>query len=89
MKYYCEEKERVLEAVESTAEGLGSAEAAERLARNGKNKLAEPEKVSWFKRFLNALNDPMIFLLLGAAVVSTATTIYQNAVQGGNENYSL
>ena len=88
MKYYCEDKETVLREIGSSENGLSSAEAAERLEKNGRNKLAEPEKVSWFRRFLNALNDPMIFLLLGAAVISTATTIYQNVAQGADESYA-
>ncbi len=88
MKFYCEEKDAVLREVKSSEAGLSSAEAESRLAANGKNKLAEPEKVSIFRRFLNALNDPMIFLLLGAAVISTATTIYQNSVKGADEGYA-
>ena len=81
MKFYCEDKETVLQEVQSSAEGLSSSEAASRLEKNGRNKLAEPEKVSIFRRFLSALNDPMIYLLLGAAAISTATTIYRNGVR--------
>ena len=88
MKFYCEEKEAVLREVKSGAAGLTSAEAAARLEKNGKNKLAEPPKTSFFRRFLQALNDPMIFLLLGAAAISTATTVYQNLAQGAHESYA-
>ena len=51
MKYYCEEKEDVLSSVNSRDGGLTSEEAEKRLAENGKNKLAEPEKTSLFRRF--------------------------------------
>lgn len=88
MKAYCVEINQALHDVRSSQKGLASIEATKRLEENGKNKLAEPEKISWFKRFFNALNDPMIFLLLGAAVISTATTVYQNVVQHANENYA-
>ena len=88
MKFYCEDKETVLREVQSSTEGLSSSEAAARLEKNGRNKLAEPEKVSLFKRFLSALNDPMIYLLLGAAVISTATTIYQNIAYNAHESYA-
>ena len=88
MKFYCETKEAVLAEVASSAEGLSGEEAARRLEKNGKNKLAEPEKPSLLRRFLSALNDPMIFLLLGAAAISTATTIYQNTAYGAHENYA-
>ncbi|MCL1805418.1 MAG: calcium-translocating P-type ATPase, PMCA-type [Clostridiales bacterium] len=88
MKYYAMEKDAVLAEVGSTPAGLGQAEAAERLEKYGKNKLTEPEKEGLFRKFLNALMDPMIFLLLGAAVISTATTVYQNIVQGAHESYA-
>ena len=78
MRFYCEDKAAVLKEVDSTETGLTSAEAEKRLQANGKNKLEEPEKDSLLKKFFKALGDPMIFLLLGAAAVSTATTIYNN-----------
>jgi Ca2+-transporting ATPase len=88
MKFYCTEKESVLQEVKSREEGLSAREAEERLRVNGKNKLAEPEKEGLFKKFLHALTDPMIFLLLGAAAISTATTIYQNLAGGGDESFA-
>jgi len=78
MRYYCEDRETVLKEVGSTDIGLSSTEAEQRIRTHGKNKLAEPEKDSLLKKFLNALADPMIFLLLGAAAVSAGTTIYSN-----------
>jgi len=88
MQRYLETPEQVLSELESSPQGLSSAEAEARLEKNGKNKLAEPPKESLFKRFLHALSDPMIFMLLGAAVISTATTIYQNVAQGEHESYA-
>ena len=88
MKYYLEEKQTVLEATKSSEAGLSSKEAESRLQTNGKNKLDEPEKASMFSRFMDALKDPMIFLLLGAAVISTGTTLYENMVLGHNEGFS-
>ena len=40
------------------------------------------------QRFLDAINDPMIMMLLGAAVLSTITTVYQNVVNHANESYA-
>lgn len=88
MKFYCVDKKAVLEEVKSSEAGLTALEAEQRLQANGKNKLAEPEKEGLIKKFLRALSDPMIFLLLGAAAVSTATTIYQNVVEGAGESYA-
>ena len=43
---------------------------SKRLAENGKNKLAEAKGKSIFVRFLEQLSDPMIIILLVAALVS-------------------
>ncbi len=88
MQSYLESGTQVLKDLNTTEAGLSQAEAERRLAQNGKNKLAEPPKESLMKRFWKAICDPMIFLLLGAAVVSTATTIYQNVVLHQNESYA-
>jgi len=51
MKFYCEDKEKVLQLFESTENGLSAAEAEKRLAANGKNKLAEAKGKSLIARF--------------------------------------
>ncbi len=70
MKHYCEEKERVLEALNTTEAGLSGEEASQRQSREGKNKLREPKGKSLAARFLEQLADPMILILLAAAAVS-------------------
>ena len=70
MRYYCEEKERVLEELGSSHEGLGANEAEKRLLKHGKNKLAEAKKDSLIKRFFAQMKDPMIIILLCAAAIS-------------------
>ena len=72
MRFYCEEAEAVLRDVDSTSEGLTSAEAEKRLAANGKNKLAEGKKDSLIKRFFQQMGDPMIIILLVAAAIVCA-----------------
>ena len=76
MKFYMEDAQRVLEKVGSAPHGLGSEEAAARLEKNGKNKLAEGKKISIFRRFLNQLADPMLIILMVAAVISGITSAY-------------
>lgn len=70
MRYYCEEKERVLEELGSSHEGLDATEAEKRLLKHGKNKLAEAKKDSLIKRFFAQMKDPMIIILLCAAAIS-------------------
>ena len=77
MKLYCEDVERALEQAQSSREGLTSAEAQQRLAANGRNKLAEAKKDSLIKRFFMQMADPMILILLAAALVSGALAVVE------------
>ncbi|MDP2204745.1 MAG: HAD-IC family P-type ATPase, partial [Alphaproteobacteria bacterium] len=54
------------------AQGLSKAEAAERLKTYGWNKLPEPERRSVIKRLLLHFHNILIYVLLGAAVVTAA-----------------
>ena len=72
---YSLEKESVLNELETTENGLTSAQAAERLEKYGHNKLKEAEKATWFQKFMAQLKDPMLIILMIAAVVSAATTV--------------
>jgi Ca2+-transporting ATPase len=76
MKYYCAEIDEVLSATGSGKDGLSSAEADKRLQEHGKNKLAEGKKDSLVKRFFMQMADPMIIILIVAAVISGVTSIY-------------
>lgn len=77
MKYYLESMQSVFDDVKSSENGLSSQEAAKRLEQNGKNKLAEAKKDSLIKRFFDQMKDPMIVILLVAAVVSAVTDIIE------------
>ena len=50
--------------------GLSDAEVITRRGKYGENKLAEPERVPGWKRFLSQYNDPLNYLLIGAAIVA-------------------
>ncbi len=75
MKPYLQSVMDVLAGVRSTAEGLTTQEAEKRLEEYGHNKLAEGKKVTMFERFINQLKDPMIIVLLVAAVLSFVTAL--------------
>ena len=75
MNYYSDSIEDVLSAVESRDGGLTQQEAEERLAKNGKNKLAEKKKVPLIVRFFKEMADPMILVLIAAAAISLVTAI--------------
>ena len=76
LKYYVESAESALREVKSSREGLSAAEAAARLQRNGKNLLKEAKKPSLLRRFFSQLSDPMILILIAAAVISAFTAAH-------------
>ena len=72
---YTQSAEEVLRDLGVGSEGLTSAQAQERIAKYGPNKLKEAEKATWFQRFVAQLKDPMLIILMIAAVVSAGTTV--------------
>lgn len=78
MKAYLESKEDVFKSLESGESGLSQTEAEQRLVTYGRNQLEEGKKDSFFKRLLKQLSDPMIIVLIGAAIVSGITSAYAN-----------
>ena len=72
-KIYTQSAEEVLRDLGASAEGLSAAEAQERLAKYGPNKLKEGKKPTLLQRFLAQLKDPMLIILLIAAGVSALT----------------
>ncbi|MBE7077546.1 MAG: cation-translocating P-type ATPase [Clostridiales bacterium] len=78
MRHYCEEKQAVLQALDSNREnGLSVQESATRLAENGRNRLEAAKKKSLVRRFLEQLADPMIIILIIAAAISGVLAIVE------------
>ena len=74
-KTYTLSTDEVLKNLGVDENGLSTAQAQERLQKYGPNKLKEGEKPTWLQRFLAQLKDPMLIILMIAAVVSAATTV--------------
>ena len=53
--------------------GLSNDEASSRLAKTGPNKLEEAEKTPLWKRFFEQMADPMVIMLIVAAIISALT----------------
>lgn len=70
MDWYRRDVEAVLSELGTSERGLTEAEARDRLARFGPNKLAEAEKISLFKILLHQFKSPLIYILLIAGVVT-------------------
>lgn len=70
--FYELKTEAVFKAVNSSPEGLSSEEAKKRLAQDGPNVLGEEEPYSRLKVFISQFKNPLIYILLGAGVISLA-----------------
>ena len=74
MKEYLSSADDVLSAQGTDGEsGLSEAAASERLAKYGPNKLKEEEKTPLWIRFFQQMADPMVIMLIVAAIISAAT----------------
>ena len=60
--------------------GLSDDEVRERLEKFGENKLKEGKKKSMIKMFLEQLNDWLIYILLGATVLTIIVGEYADAI---------
>jgi Ca2+-transporting ATPase len=68
--WHVEAATAALAALETTSQGLGSAEAQERLLRHGPNALPEGRRRSPLRMLVDQFTDFMILVLIAAAVVS-------------------
>lgn len=82
MKFYLENLSDVFMHVQSAPKGLSSKEAGERLEKYGRNKLKEGKKTPLIVRFFQQMLDPMILILLAAALVSAITAYVQHESEG-------
>lgn len=76
MKEYLCSAEEVLKEQQTGEGGLCAVQVEERVGLYGKNKLAEGKKVTLLQRFWQQLLNPMILILVAAAVISGITAVY-------------
>ena len=69
-KNYQQSKEEVLAHLQTSKDGLQSAEAKNRLDKYGPNTLTEVKKTPWVVRYLQQFKDFMIILLVVSGVIS-------------------
>ena len=78
MKEYLASAEDVLKEQSTSADaGLSTDEAQTRQAKFGPNKLKEEEKTPLWIRFFQQMADPMVIMLIVAAVISAVTGMIQ------------
>ncbi|HSL69128.1 MAG TPA: HAD-IC family P-type ATPase, partial [Longimicrobiales bacterium] len=71
--YWSLPPDELLRRLESTPQGLTSAQAAERLRRFGANQLRDERPLSRLRVLLRQLSSPLLLLLVFAAIVAAAT----------------
>ena len=70
---YVQSPQELIAGLNTSPDGLSSAEAAARLEKYGPNKLKDAEKPTLLQRFIEQLKDPMLIILMIAAAVSAVT----------------
>lgn len=71
--FYTQGEEEVLKSLDTSIDGLSTAQAKERLNAYGYNELDEGEKRSLLSKFIDQFKDLMIIILLVAAALSVIT----------------
>ena len=67
--YYKKDLQEIIKSLNSNLNGLYTKEAKSRLAKYGYNELKENEKVATWKLFLESFKDPLVVILLVAALI--------------------
>ena len=67
--YYKKDLEETIKSLNSNLNGLSTKEAQSRLAKYGYNELKENEKIPTWKLFLESFKDPLVVILLVAALI--------------------
>ncbi|AMV33648.1 putative cation-transporting ATPase F [Pirellula sp. SH-Sr6A] len=91
--------DEVLKVLSTDEKGLGKSEAEKRLKENGPNRLPQQPPTPWWKILLRQFQSPLIYVLVGATILSVALgedkdaifvaiVLALNAVIGGYQEWS-
>ena len=72
-----------------TNTGLSSAEAQRRLEKFGPNQLASAPPVPKWKKFLAQFQDPLVYLLLAATVISLIRMVHRALARNGRRSAAV
>ena len=70
-QWHTHETEKVFEEIRSSANGLSSSDAKQRLTEYGANKIVKKKKDGPLKLLWRQINNPLIWVLLGSSAVAT------------------
>lgn len=80
MEWYRFSSEQVLGELESSRQGLSGQEAQMRLKQNGKNRIREGKRKNCIQVFLGQFQDLLVWILIGAAIISAVTDNAESSV---------
>lgn len=80
MPWHSEQMEEVYSKLDTSADGLSDAEAAERLRKNGRNVLRQKPPKTIAQMLKAQIMDPMVLILIGAASCSAVLREWTEAV---------
>lgn len=78
--WYIREASDVVEALDASRDGLGSDEVQARQEQYGPNRVREQKRVSAWTILLNQFTSPLIYVLLGALVVTLSIQSWADAI---------
>ena len=75
---YLKTSEEVMNELKTVREGLSIDESEKRINQYGKIELEQVKKETIVQKFVNELKDPMLIMLICAAIISAITNIISN-----------
>ena len=80
MEWFQMSADAVLDELKSSRQGISREEAGRRLKEQGKNVIRERKRKKWWRVFLEQFQDLLVWILLGAAIISALTDNGESAV---------
>ena len=80
MEWFQMSADVVLDELKSSRQGISREEAGRRLKEQGKNVIRERKRKKWWRVFLEQFQDLLVWILLGAAIISALTDNGESAV---------
>ncbi len=83
MEYYKRSLKTVYKELSSGEKGLTTKEAEKRLEKYGYNELQKKEEISKFKIFISQFQDPLVLILIFAAIIAAGIGYFEYIKHGG------
>ena len=72
--------DEILKNLDANSDGLSTDEVRKRQEKYGRNTMPQPKSKTLFQIFFHQFLNPLIYVLIGAAVISVITGDYKDAI---------